>query len=149
MARPLRLQTPGYYHVTTRGNDRMDIYVDDVDRRLFIAFLGLIAERAEWTLHAWCLMTNHFHLVVEDRHVNLSNGMQLLNGRYARAFNDRHERTGHLFGRRFWAGLIESDKELFDTAEYVFDNPVRAGLCASRPEWPWLGGVLRPFAVAA
>lgn len=147
--RPLRIPSPGYYHVTTRGNNRRDIYLDDDDRRLFLALLGRISGQAEWTLHAWCLMTNHFHLVVEDRFATLSDGMQRLNGQYASRFNNRHDRTNHLFGRRFWAEVIESERQMIHTAEYVFDNPVRAGLCACRSDWHWLGGVLRPFALAA
>jgi putative transposase len=149
MPRPPRVQTPGYYHVTTRGNDRDDIYRDVNDRRLFLSLLGRIADESEWSLHAWCLMTNHFHLVVENRHANLSAGMHRLNGLYARWFNDRYERTGHLFERRFAAKSIEGDAQLFNTAEYVFDNPVRAGLCRSRQEWPWVGGTFWRFAAAA
>jgi putative transposase len=149
MGRPLRVQSPGYYHVTTRGNDGMDIYLDVADRRWFIALLKRVAGESEWTLHAWCLMTNHFHLVVENRQPNLSAGMHRLNSVYARKFNERHWRTGHLFGGRFGAKPIEGDAQLFNTAEYVFDNPVRAGLCASRQEWPWLGGTYWRVAEAA
>jgi putative transposase len=140
---------PGYYHVTARGNDGMSIYADVVDRRVFLAYLERVAGDAEWTLYAWCLMTNHFHLVLENRRPNLSQGMHRLNGLYARWFNDRHERTGHLFGKRFGAKAIEDDRQLFNTAEYVFDNPVRAGLCRSRQEWQWLGGTFWRFAAAA
>lgn len=140
MPRPLRVQDPGWYHVTTRGNDGIDIYCDAVDRRLFISLLERIAGDSEWDLHAWCLMTNHFHLVVENRHANLSDGMQRLNSVYARWFNERHRRTGHLFGNRFGSKPIAGDQQLFNTAEYVFDNPVRARLCKSRVDWPWLGG---------
>lgn len=134
------MQSPGYYHLTTRGNDGMDIYLDVADRRWFIALLERVAGESDWALHAWCLMTNHFHLVVENRKPNLSNGMHRLNSVYVRRFNERHGRTGHLFGSRFGAKPIEDDAQLFNTAEYVFDNPVRAGLCASRQQWPWLGG---------
>jgi REP-associated tyrosine transposase len=149
MARPLRVQDPGYYHLTTRGNDGTDIYLDVVDRRLFISMLNRIAGDSDWALHAWCLMTNHFHLVVENRQANLSAGMHRLNSVYARWFNERHARTGHLFGSRFGAKPIVSDRQLYNTAEYVFDNPVRAGLCKSRVEWPWLGGTFWRDAVAA
>ena len=87
-------------------------------------------------------MTNHFHLVVETPDSNLSAGMQRLNGVYAQWFNAFYGRTGHLFGRRFWAKRIETDAQLRDTAEYVFHNPVRANLCASPWDWRWLGGQL-------
>lgn len=149
MPRPLRVQSPGYYHVGTRGNARMDIYCDVVDRYLFLDLLDRIAGDSKWALHAWCLMTNHYHLVLESRQQNLSAGMHRLNGRYARSFNARYVRTGHLFERRFWAEPIEDDQQLFNTAEYVFDNPVRAGLCASRREWPWVGGTFWRLAAAA
>lgn len=149
MARPLRIQIPGYYHVTTRGNDGMDIYLDVADRHLFLALLDRIADESAWVLHAWCLMTNHFHLVVENRQANLSAGMHRLNGLYARWFNERHERSGHVFGNRFSAKPIKDDRQLYNTAEYVFDNPVRAGLCRSRQEWPWLGGSFWRVAAAA
>jgi putative transposase len=94
-------------------------------------------------------MTNHFHLVLENRLPNLAEGMHRLNGIYARAFNERHERTGHLFGSRFYAKAISDDAQLFNTAEYVFDNPVRAGLCGGRQQWPWLGGNYWRYAEAA
>jgi REP element-mobilizing transposase RayT len=147
--RPLRDQTPGYYHVTSRGNNGIEIFADDDDRLLFTSFLQRVAERAKWELHAWCLMTNHFHLVLENRLPNLAEGMHRLNGNYARWFNERHERTGHLFGRRFYAKAIVDELQLFNTAEYVFDNPVRAGLCGGRQEWPWLGGNYWRYAEAA
>jgi len=118
----------------------MDIFLDLLDRRVFLGLLDRVARRSQWDLHAWCLMTNHFHLVVENRLPNLSPGMHRLNGVYAQVFNERYERTGHLFGKRFGAKPIEDDEQLFNTVEYVFDNPVRAGLCASRQDWPWLGG---------
>jgi REP element-mobilizing transposase RayT len=149
VTRPHRVQTPGYYHVTSRGNNGIDIYADDDDRLLFISFLQRVAERSEWELHAWCLMTNHFHLVLENRLPNLAAGMHRLNGNYARWFNERYERTGHLFGSRFKAKAIIDELQLSNTAEYVFDNPVRAGLCASRHQWPWLGGSFWRYPLAA
>jgi REP element-mobilizing transposase RayT len=149
MPRAHRDQTPGYYHVTSRGNNGVDIFADDDDRLLFTSFLQHVAARAKWELHAWCLMTNHFHLVLENRLPNLAEGMHRLNGNHARWFNERHERTGHLFGSRFGARPIADEAQLFNTVEYVFDNPVRAGLCASRLEWRWLGGTFWRYAAAA
>jgi REP element-mobilizing transposase RayT len=142
MPRPQRDQEPGYFHVTTRGNNRRDIFLTADDRRVFLALLGRIALEREWLLQTWCLMTNHFHLVLETRHANLSAGMQRVNGVYAQWFNAWHGRTGHLFGRRFWSKRIEGETQLRDTAEYVFHNPVRAGLCADPWDWRWSGGVL-------
>ncbi len=87
-------------------------------------------------------MTNHFHLIVEIRLPNLSAGMHRLNSVYAKWFNDRHERTGHVFERRFAAKRIEGDEQLRNTAQYIVDNPVKANLCANPSEWRWMGGAL-------
>jgi putative transposase len=142
MPRPPRDQTPGYFHVTTRGNNGRDVFVTAADRRVFLALLSSIAREREWALPAWCLMINHFHLVLETRHENLSAGMQRLNGVYAQWFNAWHGRINHLFGRRFWSKRIETETQLRDTAEYVLHNPVRAGFCANPWDWRWSGGTL-------
>jgi REP element-mobilizing transposase RayT len=96
----------GVFHVVTRGVERRDVYLDDDDRRFFLALFGAAVSRGDWTVHAFCLMTNHYHLVVEAIRDQLSDGMHLLNGRYAEEFNRRYSRTGHLWGDRFWSGLI-------------------------------------------
>jgi REP element-mobilizing transposase RayT len=137
-----RDQGPGYFHVTTRGNNGRDIFHTAADRRVFLALLGRVGREREWVLQTWCLMTNHFHLVVETRHANLSAGMQRLNGLYAQWFNAWHLRTGHLFGRRFWAKRIDTETQLQATADYVIHNPVRAGLCTDPWDWRWTGGAL-------
>ena len=142
MPRPPRVQSPGHYHVTTRGNDGATIYLNDIDRNVFLGLVDRVAEDCEWSLHAWCLMTNHFHLLVEIPTENLAAGMHRLNGVYARWFNDRHGRTGHLFERRYWATRVEGDEHLETTVQYVLNNPVQAGLCANPFKWPWLGGPL-------
>jgi REP element-mobilizing transposase RayT len=117
--------------VTARGNNGDDIFRTTDDRRVFLVLLNRVVRDLEWSLLGWCLMTNHFHLIVETRHPNLSAGMQQLNGVYAQWFNAFHLRTNHLFGRRFWAKHIKGDAQLQRAAEYVLQNPVRAGLCAS------------------
>jgi putative transposase len=137
-----RDQTPGHFHVTARGNDGDDIFRTTDDRRVFLALLDRVVRDGEWTLLGWCLMTNHFHLIVETRHPNLSAGMRRLNGVYAQWFNAFHLRANHLFGRRFWAKRIEGDAQLEMTAAYVLHNPVSAGLCASPWDWRWIGGPL-------
>jgi putative transposase len=137
-----RDQGPGYFHVTTRGNDGRDIYLTVDDRRIWLVVFKRVARKLEWAVPAWCQMTNHFHLALAIEQPNLSSGMQQLNGLYAQWFNAWYERTGHLFGRRFWAKRIEDEKQLRDTADYIFHNPVRAGLCASPWDWRWLGGSL-------
>ena len=129
----------GIYHVTTRGVARQAISRDDDDRRLFLALLARATRRTNWECHAFCLMPNHHHLIVETRPDLLSVGLHLLNGRYAQAFNERHERTGHLFGDRFAAFVIRDDEHLRAAVEYVLQNPVRAGLCRRADAWPWSG----------
>lgn len=142
MPRALRDQAPGYFHATTRGNNGRDIFETVADRRVFLSLLGRVCRERDWVPQTWCLMTNHFHLILETRQENLSAGMQRLNGVYAQWFNAWHFRTGHLFGRRFWAKRINDEQQLWDTAEYVIHNPVRAGLCADPWDWRWTGGAL-------
>jgi REP element-mobilizing transposase RayT len=140
MARmPRSLLPDGIYHVTTRGVDGCWIVHTDDDCRFWLALLGLVRRRFGWTVHAFCLMGNHFHLVVECTQPQLSAGMQILNGRYARWFNDKYARTGHLFGDRFATRLIEDEDYFAEVVEYVVQNPVRAGLCADARDWPWSG----------
>jgi REP element-mobilizing transposase RayT len=127
----------GTYHVGTRGVDGTAIFRDDGDRRLFLRLFADAARRNEWFVHVFCLMTNHYHLVVGCLLDQLSDGLHRLNGVYAQAFNRRYGRKGHLRGDRFWSGLIESDEELEETCRYVLANPVRAGLCATPADWPW------------
>jgi putative transposase len=140
MARALRIQVPGIHHVTTRGNNGQPIYIDDQDRRLFVRMLDRIAGLLEWRVHLWCLMTNHFHLLVEIKAENLAQGMQRLNGRYAQAFNHRYGCTGHLFERRYASRLIQSEGQLQNTALYIVQNPVVADVCDDPRLWRWTGG---------
>ena len=138
MARPLRLEFPGaLYHVTSRGNAQADIYLDDPDRRIFLRILGATIRRYGWVLHAYCLMGNHYHLLLETPQPNLSRGMRQLNGVYTQCFNRRHQRVGHVFQGRFTAILVERESYLLVLARYVPLNPVRAGLVASAEQWPW------------
>jgi REP element-mobilizing transposase RayT len=138
MARPLRIQFPGaLYHVTSRGNARQPVYRDDRDRRSFLGLLGEAVERFGWQCHAYCLMENHYHLVIQTPEPNLSRGMRHLNGVYSQRFNHRHERVGHLFQGRFHAVLVEREAHLFELARYVVLNPVRAGLVPDPTDYPW------------
>jgi putative transposase len=123
--------------VTTRGVARSAIFLDDDERRLFLALLGAEVRRHDWHVHVFCLMTNHYHLVVETELWRLSLGMQRLNGIYAQAFNRRHHRSGHLFGDRFAAWVVETEEHLASAVEYVLQNPVRAGLAATAASWRW------------
>ena len=91
----------------------------------------------EWECLAFCLMTTHYHLVLETTRQNLSDGMQMLNGDYAQGFNGKYERWGHVFGDRYWSRALADTDELERSCEYVLENPVRAGLCRDSSEWPW------------
>lgn len=138
MSRPLRIEYPGaLYHVTARGNARSHIYRDDTDREDFLTTLAGVVKRFGWVCHAYCLMGNHFHLLIETPKPNLSQGMRQLNGVYTQHFNRRHRRAGHLFQGRFKAILAERDSYLLELARYIVLNPVRAKLVKSAAHYPW------------
>jgi REP-associated tyrosine transposase len=138
VGRPQRIEpVGGTLHVTARGVRRHSIYSDDADRRMFIAFLAQSVYRSRWTCLAYCLMTNHFHLVLSLSAASLSRGMHRLNGTYARRFNERHGHHGHLFEARFSSTVIKSEEHYLDAIRYVALNPVAAGLCADPADWSW------------
>ena len=138
MARPLRLEYEGaVYHVTSRGNAQADIFLDDGDRARFLQTLGDVVARYGWICHAYCLMTNHYHLLIETPQANLSCGMQLLNGVYTQWFNRQHGRVGHLLQGRYKAILVEKESHLLELARYIVLNPVRAKMARSVRDWPW------------
>ena len=138
MARPLRIQFPGgVYHVTARGNARQTLFVDDVDCARFLEVLAAVVARYRLLCHAYCLMTNHYHLLLETPEANLSRAMRQLNGVFAQRFNRRHERPGHVLEGRFHAQVIGRDAHLREVCRYIVLNPVRAGLVAQPREWPW------------
>jgi putative transposase len=128
--------------VTTRGNNGRPTYLDDEDRQLFTLMMNHIARLFDWRVLLWCLMTNHYHLLVEIEAENLAHGMQRLNGRYAQAFNQRHGCTGHIFERRYASRLMQSEGQLRNTAFYIVDNPVVANVCDEGRFWRWMGGPL-------
>ena len=138
MARPLRLEFPhAVYHVTGRGNARQDIVADDTDRRCFLAILAHVVDRYGWLCHTYCLMDNHYHLLIETPKPNLSQGMRQLNGLYTQAYNRRHHRVGHLFQGRFKAVLVEKETHLLELCRYVVLNPVRAKMVPHPRQWAW------------
>ena len=138
MARPLRIEFPGaLYHITARGNAGQDIFLDARDSQRFMDLLGEVATRCRWRCTAYCLMTNHYHLVVETPAPNLSHGMRQLNGRYTQAFNFRHRRDGHLFQGRYKAILVDREAYLKEVCRYVVLNPLRAGLAPDARAWRW------------
>ncbi|MCL5774370.1 MAG: transposase [Firmicutes bacterium] len=138
MARPLRLEFPGaVYHITSRGNEKKNIFVDDYDRKRFLAVLASVVEKFNWLCHAYCLMDNHYHVVIETVEGNMSRGMRQLNGVYTQFFNKKHNRVGHLFQGRYKAILVEKDSYLLALCRYIVLNPVRAGFIKIPNEWQW------------
>lgn len=138
MSRPLRLEFPGaLYHVTSRGHERGPIFRDAADRRYFLNLLALVVPDQAWLLHSYCLMGNHYHLLVETPRPTLSRGMHSLNARYSQCFNRRHERAGHVFEGRFKAIVVQKQAHLLELHRYIVLNPVRAGLVRRPEDWPW------------
>lgn len=138
MSRPLRIEYPGaVYHITARGDDKRPIYLDDNDRNLFLDRLAGTAQRFEWRFYAYCLMGNHYHLLVETPKPNLARGMRQINGVYTQLFNRRHRRCGHLFQGRYKAILVDGEAYLLELARYIALNPVRAKLAEKAADWPW------------
>ncbi|MBE0634678.1 transposase [Candidatus Bipolaricaulota bacterium] len=138
MARPLRIEYEGaVHHITSRGNARAEIFLSDDDRNLFLEIFSKVAARNDWICHAYCLMSNHYHLLIETPAPSLSRGMQLLNGIYTQKFNRQNKRSGHVFQGRFKAILVEKESYLLELARYVVLNPVRAHMVPSASDWPW------------
>ena len=125
------------YHLTSRGDRREAIYEDDEDREKFLGVLAETVDRYNWICHAYCLVTNHYHLVIETVEGNLSEGMRHLNGVFTQSSNRRHQRNGHLFQGRFKGILVDKEAYLLELSRYVVLNPVRAGLVTLPEEWPW------------
>ncbi|MDA1101935.1 MAG: transposase [Proteobacteria bacterium] len=138
MARPLRIEYCGaVYHLTARGNRREDICLDDSDRAMFLETLGNVVAQFRWRCHAYCLMDNHYHLLIETPEANLARGMRQLNGVYTQRLNRRHGRVGHVFQGRYKAIVVERDSYLLELARYVVLNPVRARMIQAAGEWRW------------
>jgi len=138
MSRPLRLEFSGaLYHVTSRGNEKKAIYLEDSDFELFLSLLAEVCLRFNWVIHSYCLMTNHYHLVIETPEGNLSRGMRHLNGVYTQRFNSKHKRVGHLYQGRYKAILVDKESYLLELCRYVVLNPVRAKMVKEPDEWRW------------
>jgi len=138
MARPLRLEFAGaLYHVTSRGDHRDKIYLDDTDRRTFLDLLGKEVFQQRWLCYAYCLMDNHYHVLIETPEPNLVRGMRRLNGVYTQSFNRRHGRVGHVFQGRYKAILVDKENYLLELCRYMVLNPVRAKIATTAEKWPW------------
>jgi putative transposase len=135
-----RIEVPGgVYHVVTRGNNKRSIFEDDFDRHLFVQLLWTVARAYGWTIFAYCLMGNHYHLVIQlgPGERSLSRAMCLLNTAWASEYNSRHGRINHLFGKRYWSRLLRDDADLLANCRYAINNPVRAGLVDDPSVWVW------------
>jgi len=138
MVRPLRLEFAGaLYHLTARGNARAKIFADDHDRRLFLELLGKEILQQGWRCYAYCLMDNHYHLLIETPESNLVGGMRRLNGVYTQAFNRRHRRVGHVFQGRYKSILVDKENYGLELSRYLVLNPVRAGMVRRAQDWAW------------
>lgn len=139
MGRPRRIEVPGgYYHVHTRGNDRQAIFFGNWSGKLFVRELERATRRYGWRVFAYCLMTNHYHVVLQIGDAGISDGMCELNGRFATISNRINKRSNHLFGERFRDHLIESDGYLLESCRYTLLNPVRAHRGVRDPRhWRW------------
>lgn len=138
MSRPLRIELAGgLYHATSRGDRREDIFLDDADRLAWLEIFAKTCKRFNWVCHAWCLMDNHYHIVVETIEGNLAQGMRHLNGVYTQTFNRTHKRVGHVYQGRYKAIIVEKDSYLLELARYVVLNPVRARMVKDTVDWQW------------
>ena len=138
MGRRLRLFGPGgYYHLGARGNNGEPIVRDDLDRLDFLRWLSRIVFEQQWRVVTYCLMTNHYHLLMRPAEQGFAAGMQLLNCGHARRMNRKHGRTGHLFRNHYSWRAVESDEHLREAVRYIVLNPVRAGICKRPEEWRW------------
>ncbi len=138
MARPLRIEYAGaVYHITSRGNEKKAVFKGDQDRLNFLNTLQHVVKRYNWICHAYCLMDNHYHLLIETPDGNLAIGMRQQNGVYTQLFNKLHSRTGHLFQGRYKSILIQKDSHLLEVCRYVVLNPVRAKMVVKPEAWKW------------
>jgi REP element-mobilizing transposase RayT len=142
VSRVPRSELPSYgvFHITARGVDRCVIFRDRDDYGLFTIRFLRVMRKEGLQVHAYCWMPNHYHAVIEGPMEAISRAFHWLNGFHAREFNARHGRIGHLLQERFHSKVVENDGHFGRACEYVWDNPVRAGLCATRGDWPWIGG---------
>lgn len=155
MSRPLRLEYENaLYHVTSRGDRRENIYDDDEDRIKFLSIFESVIKRFNWICHAYCLMDNHYHLLIQTPDANLSQGMRQLNGVYTQSYNRKHQIMGHLFQGRYKAIHVDEEAYLLELSRYIVLNPVKANMVEQPEDWRWssyqsmIGSVKRPMWLA-
>jgi REP element-mobilizing transposase RayT len=138
MARPYRLQAEGcLYHITSRGDDRKKIFLSEADFRKFLEYLKTAKEKFKFYLYAYCLMGNHYHLLIETTQANLSKIMQYLNTSYTIYYNIKRKRSGHLFQGRFKSILVEADSYFTELTRYIHLNPVKVRLADNPEKYRW------------
>ncbi len=138
MTRALRIKIPGgLYHIYARGIDRGDIFQDDNDREKFLEVFQKCITDSNWKCYAYCLMRNHYHILIESADGDISRGMRQLNGVYAQYFNWKHDRVGPLYQGRFKAILVDRENYFLELCRYIVLNPVRAGIVRSPEEYHW------------
>ena len=138
MARPVRIELPGaIYHITSRGDYREDVFIDDDDRAEWLKLLGRVCGRFNWKIHVYCMMNNHYHLVLETAQANLSKGMRQLNGVYTQYFNRRHQHEGPVFHGRFRGIVVEKEAYLLELSRFVVLNPLRSQIVEKIENWKW------------
>ena len=138
MARPLRITYPGaFYHVTSRGNERKNVFKNKRDREKFLEYFESATKRYDAVIHVFCLMDNHYHLLLETPSGNLPQIMQHINGAYTTYFNVKRGRSGHLFQGRYKAILVDIDEYAKELSRYIHLNPVRAKLVKTPEEYEW------------
>ncbi len=138
MARQLRTEFPGaLYHVYSRGNDKRSIFQDDADRYKFLSILNKVIKQYSYLCYGYCIMSTHYHLILETPDANISRGMHLLHSTYAQYFNMMHDCVGHVFQGRFHSILVQRESYLLELCRYVVLNPLRAGLVTHPSEYKW------------
>ncbi len=138
MARPLRIEFPGaVYHITSRGNARLPIFDNFNCKKQFLTILEQVVDRYHWLCHAYCLMNNHYHLLIETIDPNLSAGMRQLNGVYTQSHNRKYKKVGHLFQGRYKSILVEKETYLLELCRYIVLNPVRANIVSCPGQYTW------------
>ena len=135
MPRRLRIESLGYHHVYNRGVAKGKVFEDEKDKAKFIELMASAAREYKFNIHAFCLMDNHYHILVQNTRENLSSGMRQLNAQYASYFNKQHDRVGHLWQGRFKSWFVLDEKYLFTLFKYIENNPVKAGICQKIGEY--------------